>query len=97
MSILRFKSAREIVPVSTGSVAAENRISISRVAREIAAEIGWWTLALRNDIARGSSNLAKKTQANVLDRPFLWLIHYCRCADEDQRFGHCDQNCCNQG
>jgi hypothetical protein len=39
LSILLFMSAREIASVSTGSVPAASRISISWLARDIAAEI----------------------------------------------------------
>jgi hypothetical protein len=39
LSILLFMSVREIASVSTGSVAVASRISISWLARDIAAEI----------------------------------------------------------
>jgi hypothetical protein len=94
ISILLFMSIRKIASISTGSMAAENHFSISCLARDIADETRRQSsapcglTAVAYNISRGS------VAAEPLRyRPFLWR----RCPDEEQRFAHCDQNCCNKG
>jgi hypothetical protein len=84
---------------------AQSRNPISRVAGNISAEIGSYEFvsgratvadltAVDYDIARGR-DAAYCPEANVPDRHLLWLTEYRRCADEDQCFGHRDQDRCN--